>query len=393
METGKVEELDQRRAVLEEDAVRLQNELEGVLEREAAALDEIDGMRHDLADREREFGLLAKARDEDQEQITILSQGIAEREDQIHGLEGVRAELSGRIAELENELFPLRDRHADAQATLDTVELELLQLHDENDETQESLELALGRVEDMKVMVGEYDRTLADERAEKEELIKAAEQLNVDLQEITERRDAAREDARELGERLASTKVDLDGALLEKSEFAETLESLQRELSDLQSEHAATTSHSRELEEELAGTLDLLDTSVSDRAELEETKQYLERDLEQLREKRAAAVSRAEQLSGRIESLEIQLDKANEAVALSSGEISELHLDLSLRDRLLDEARHEAGESKEELGRLKPELQHLYTTELPDALEQKVRAFRQVQKMKVEIELLRSQLW
>ena len=45
------------------------------------------------------------------------------------------------------------------------------------------------------------------------------------------------------------------------------------------------------------------------------------------------------------------------------------------------------------MGRLKPELQHLYVTELPEALEQKVRALRQMQSMKAEIELLRSQLW
>ena len=32
-------------------------------------------------------------------------------------------------------------------------------------------------------------------------------------------------------------------------------------------------------------------------------------------------------------------------------------------------------------------------TELPEALEQKVRTLRQMQNMKVEIELLRSQLW
>ncbi len=392
-EQAKAEELGQQRKTLDEDVTRLRNELEGVLEREVAALDEIDILRHDLADRESDIGSLKQARDEGKTEIEALTQGIVEREERLRGLETARTELSGRIAELENELFPLRDREAEAQADLETVGFELDQLFQESEDTKQELEVALGRVEDMKTMVGEYDRTLTEERAAKLELDRTAATLAEELSDVSERRDAAAQEAAHLGEELALTRSELDGALSEKTEVESAMESLQGDLAALQEEHAALNSRSQELDEQLSSVQNSLEAATTGNAELEETKRILERDLEELREKREAAVSRAEQLSERLATLEIQLDKANEAVALSKGEISELHLDLSLRDQLLDETRQHVGVVESELGRVKPELQHLYATELPEALEQKVRVLRQMQKMKVEIELLRSQLW
>ena len=242
-------------------------------------------------------------------------------------------------------------------------------------------------------MAAETGLTVAEERAAKLDLDGTGATLAEELSDVSERRDAAAQEAAHLGEELALTRSELDGALSEKTEVESAMESLQGDLAALQEEHAALNSRSQELDEQLSSVQTSLAAATTGNAELEETKRILERDLEELREKREAAVSRAEQLSERLATLEIQLDKANEAVALSKGEISELHLDLSLRDQLLDETRQQVGAVEDELGRVKPELQHLYVTELPEALEQKVRVLRQMQKMKVEIELLRSQLW
>jgi hypothetical protein len=49
--------------------------------------------------------------------------------------------------------------------------------------------------------------------------------------------------------------------------------------------------------------------------------------------------------------------------------------------------------AKREAQRLARELETIRTKELPEALEQKVRAFRETRDLRAEIELLRSQLW
>lgn len=392
-EKAQLDELGQRRDGLEEDVERLRKELDGVLKREGDALDYIDELRHELADRKNSIVSLTKTRRENEKQIEGLNQGIAAREARLDEVEASKVQLNERIAVLEGELFPLRDRESDARATLDTVEMELQRLHQDSGKTQDALAVAMNRVTDMQAMAVEYESALAAEKEEKGRLEHTAAKLGTNLQELKESKDATAQEALELSEHLAAARVELEGARSKVLELEEELGTFQRDLAAEKEERASLAARSQELEEQLGETQHLLETATTDRGDLEEEKASLSTEFEHLLEKRTAAVSRAEQLSERLSTLDIQLDRANETIAMSSGEILELHTDLKRRDLQLDESRAQASAMEDELDRVKPELEQLYLHDLPEALEQKVSMLRHVQKMKVEIEMLRSQLW
>ena len=55
--------------------------------------------------------------------------------------------------------------------------------------------------------------------------------------------------------------------------------------------------------------------------------------------------------------------------------------------------RRQLESARDTIQRLKPELDRIYTHELPEALEQKVHALRRMQQLRTEVELLKSQIW
>ena len=209
---------------------------------------------------------------------------------------------------------------------------------------------------------------------------------------MTNNRDAALLRGEQLSKQLVVTQNELETALRDMTAASEERDSLTGSLTERHSEIANANGQVENLTRRITELTAQVEDARSSRTDAQEITQALDLELEALGNRRDEAVWEANGLSKTVETLETEVKIADESVKTASSVIGELETSLASKDAQLDETQARGHNLQAELERLKSEMDTLHTRELPAALEQKVQALKQVQKMRAEIEMLRNQL-
>ncbi len=253
------------------------------------------------------------------------------RLDEIAGsLHGTIAGLSGRKSDLENRVLALQE--------------EIAQWREKHAElSREKTVVEAGRAQ-----LANAHRALEQRKKDTDEVCSGLRKAVSGREEII---GSLTGDIRGLEHVTARVRADLVEMTRAEKQAQAQIETSRREISTLQRCLAITETDKAGAEQELKGVRE-------DHAAL------------MLRE--ADAIARGDALAGELKSTQDILKTTSGSLSLANHEVARLE-----------------GEER----RLGDEIEHLRTKELPGALEQKVRAFREALDLKAEIELLRSQIW
>lgn len=381
------------RCALEAEAERREEELVWAAERESTAsvrIQELTGMIAQQAGRigelEADHVSLLAERARKESQAVALEQTYRAATDEI-------ASLSAQLHKAERELAELRIQRAQLEAEEDRLLSEISGLRNVEQQIRRRAELLDSELQDrnrrvagLETEIAEQDGRLVDlahELREREDRLREIEQERFLLNERVGVLDAELPPLRERETSLDAQVAELQGALCDEQESlrmrGEELATALRRVEDMRTMVATS-------EQELA-------EAARVRADMETARNGVEAGLTDARAAHDAAEARIRELQQQIALLESDLADVTEHSHQTEIRAEQLEGALHERDKVIDDARYQLQQARDTIHRLQPELDRIYTQELPQALEQKVSALRRMQDLRAEIELLRSQMW
>lgn len=399
------------RAELEQALVDLQTKFD---ESREAAESRITMLNSELAGLREAQEIQAANRLETEAQLTelrsraeVLEAAAETAAGQAQQLAEDKARLEIELAQMaqaaemqQQEALQLREEVGAKQAALDEIEATYDQLHESRTGLEERAAQA------------EAERAEANARAEAAE--QAREALEAELTEsrasVTDLNDrfhhqtgesaALRKEISVLETALAERNGDLEAMAETRRELQQRMDALQKQLSDVERARADQLVTRKELEEAHRAATerrDLLEARVAELesrlADLREAQRTHAAEMKALQEEKGLLARNLAEVQNRCNQLEIQEQQLGVALEKERAHIAVLRDE---RDAKAEQARLAAAETdrlRDAMRRIDAEITELKTRELPKALEQKVRAFRETQELRNEIELLRSQLW
>ncbi|PCJ56773.1 MAG: hypothetical protein COA73_11595 [Candidatus Hydrogenedentota bacterium] len=177
------------------------------------------------------------------------------------------------------------------------------------------------------------------------------------------------------------------------TELEHFLDETRRQKDEVTAEVTAATEAIAEMKVRLLEMEHSTSTLVYEKEDLIQERNRLGEELKQVESSRDKADSDVSELTGTVKELRQQaiVSESNLEDALNALQDREMELDKQIAS--LEKIHGETDTLRQALDRVQPELKHMRARELPEALEQKVRALREVQILRAEVELLRRQLW
>ncbi len=381
-----------------EQAERALSHQANLLQQEVASLgDTVVSMHADLARRETDLGAVKADLDGARKQFgaaraewagaeRALRDTLAALGNDADGLRGQLATTEGKVAQWQFKHAAADAELRDSRAQTASLTQDIARREEELQGREASIQSLEQRLAALRSKMEEVQRSLAGVTNEKDELTHQRDSLTAELAGLGEQLDAlnttlgeAESSRKETEHELSGVKDSLRSAEQREREALARISSLDAARISLEDEKSKTLSKI----EELNGALAERGTTIAARDE----------DIETLKGERALARQSMKDLGKQMAGLREDLEAIEDRLAEADKRIAELQLLGSEAEKQERDARFEMKRLQEVTRRAEEELREIKELELPKALEQKVRAFRETQELRQEVELLRRQVW
>ncbi len=406
--------MTQDRDEFESAALRLETEIDVVRSEKAAAIVEADETGRSLAAQDVKLEAFAKEKTKLSLDLGVLEEelehegelrrellaakglvedSLEEKLALITDAERAQDELEKSLMELNQNLTELGERERQANEQNESlsqdvvkrgeqiaalakekqkVERERLATQELLDEERARGELLRGQLENARNGLGEWRNKHVQAASKRDEHAARVAKLEEELVESEGRADLAEEVGARLAQTIAKRDVEVETLSGERS-------GLQHEVAELRTEIGNLSELGRKADSEISALNQNLSETERQLAVMEEGKRDADTNLADL---------------GR-EYTGLQAEATATAAAL--GHLEDRHANLVQREKELTvrvtKVEKSFKEKEAALNQAEAGLEELRTKDLPEALEQKIRAFRETMDLRAEVELLRSQLW
>lgn len=366
-----------------------------LLQQEIALLgDTVVAIQLDLARRESELGAAKAEADDARKKFGSARAEWADREQTLHGklaaLNSDVDELHTQLTATEGKLGQWRLKHAatdaEARARAASLTQEIARREEELQRRDAAIQSLEQQLATLAAAMEDIRRTLASVTQEKDELARLRDSLAAELtglgeqlDALTTRLDETEGSRKEIEGKLSGVRESLRGAEQREEDARVRISALDAARTSLEAEKVVALSKIAEL----SGELGERDKTIAARDE----------DIETLKGERALAHQSMKDLGKQIAALREDLEGAEDHLAEADKRIAELQSLRNEAEKQERDARFEMKRMQELTRRAEEELRDIKEIELPKALEQKVRAFRETQELRQEVELLRRQVW